>query len=170
MAESAGRDQGASFAVELPLLTASKTAEPADENGSGQASSALPTRSRRRVLLVEDHKPTRIALAHVLGRRDYEVLLAGNVAEARTLAQKGGIGLLISDIGLPDGNGYDLMNELRERYGISGIALTGYGMEHDMARSRAAGFVSHLIKPVHVQALDKALAATMAAGAPSGQG
>ena len=57
----------------------------------------------------------------------------------------------------PDGNGNDLMDELRQRYGLKGIALTGYGMEEDVARSKAVGFVVHLTKPVRIQSLENAL-------------
>jgi DNA-binding response OmpR family regulator len=64
---------------------------------------------------------------------------------------------LISDIGLPDGSGYALMKEFRERYGMVGISLTGYGMEEDVSRSREAGFMQHLTKPVRMQSLDAAL-------------
>jgi DNA-binding response OmpR family regulator len=80
------------------------------------------------------------------------------VAEARELARQNRFDLLISDIGLPDGNGNDLMNELRENYGLRGIALTGYGTEEDIARGQTAGFVTHLIKPVRIQSLEYALA------------
>jgi CheY-like chemotaxis protein len=66
--------------------------------------------------------------------------------------------LLISDIGLPDGTGFDLMKEMKERYDIRGIALTGYGMEEDIERSQNAGFLVHLTKPIQIQSLDKALA------------
>jgi CheY-like chemotaxis protein len=58
---------------------------------------------------------------------------------------------------LPDGNGNQLMEEMRERFGVKGIALTGYGMEEDIERGKLAGFVTHLIKPVRIQALENAL-------------
>jgi DNA-binding NarL/FixJ family response regulator len=67
--------------------------------------------------------------------------------------------LLISDIGLPDGSGLDLMKQLRSRYGMKGIALSGYGTEDDVRRSRAAGFHSHLTKPVTSEALHAAVEA-----------
>jgi CheY-like chemotaxis protein len=60
---------------------------------------------------------------------------------------------VVSDIGLPDGDGYALMKELRHHYGLRGIALTGYGMEDDIERGRDAGFVAHLTKPVDVHKL-----------------
>jgi len=65
--------------------------------------------------------------------------------------------VVISDIGLPDGNGYALMAELNRNKVIKGIALTGYGMQEDVERSRASGFVAHLTKPVSIQSLEAAL-------------
>jgi CheY-like chemotaxis protein len=111
-----------------------------------------------RVLLIEDHTPTRLTLQQLLQRRNYEVLPAGSVGEARDLISREHVDFVISDIGLPDGNAYDLMAELRARLGLTGIALTGYGMESDVARSYAAGFVIHLTKPLRIQLLDEALA------------
>ena len=64
---------------------------------------------------------------------------------------------MISDIGLPDGSGYALMSELRDEFGLKGIALTGYGMEQDVAQSQTAGFVVHLTKPVRIESLIRAL-------------
>jgi CheY-like chemotaxis protein len=99
----------------------------------------------------------------LLARRGFGVVAAGSVAEARDLAGKETFNLLISDIGLPDGDGYSLMNELGQKYGLKGIALTGYGMEEDIARSQAAGFLAHITKPVHIRALETALATAMSA-------
>ena len=93
-------------------------------------------------------------------RRRYEVAAAATVAEARALAGTRSFDLLITDIGLPDGNGYDLMSELGKKSHLRGIALTGYGMEHDVARSENAGFDAHLTKPVRIQSLEAALDAT----------
>jgi CheY-like chemotaxis protein len=78
--------------------------------------------------------------------------------------------LVLSDIGLPDGDGYALMRALRERYGMKGIALTGYGMTEDISRSSAAGFVAHLTKPIQVSVLDRALAAALPAAGGAGPG
>jgi len=65
---------------------------------------------------------------------------------------------VVSDIGLPDGSGLDLMTELRERYGLNGIAVSGYGMDEDLKRSRDAGFREHLVKPVGLEELKDAIA------------
>jgi CheY-like chemotaxis protein len=74
---------------------------------------------------------------------------------------------VISDIGLPDGDGYTLMTELRlAQPDLIGIALSGYGMEEDLYRSRAAGFATHLIKPIQIGDLERVLADVLpAAGA-----
>jgi PAS domain S-box-containing protein len=162
LAASEGRDKGSTFIVELPL------AQAAGKNGEVIASPPaaslpdLPTRTNGiRVLLVEDHEPTRTALTQLLMRRSYKVISAASVAEARILAAAQNFNFVISDIGLPDGNGYELMAELKKNGAIKGIALTGYGMEQDVARSRAAGFVAHLTKPVSIQSLETALNAAV---------
>jgi PAS domain S-box-containing protein len=160
IASSDGRDKGSTFTVELPLATAgevngtSSTPRPPED-----APASAPTRSIR-ILLVEDHEPTRTTLAGLLARRRYDVVAAATAAEARTLAMSRSFDLLITDIGLPDGNGYDLMSELCKNNPLRGIALTGYGMEHDVARSENAGFDAHLTKPVRIQSLEAALDAT----------
>jgi DNA-binding response OmpR family regulator len=70
---------------------------------------------------------------------------------------KGELDLVISDIGLPDGTGLQLMTALKDKYRIKGIALSGYGMEEDVRRSREAGFDVHLTKPVHFSSLSAAI-------------
>jgi signal transduction histidine kinase len=158
-ATSEGLNKGSTFIVELPL------AQPVEKNADGKTNSApdnlspdlLAKANGVRVLLVEDHEPTRTALTQLLMRRSYKVTTAGSIAEARTLAAAQSFNLVVSDIGLPDGNGYDLMAELKKNGAVKGIALTGYGMEQDVARSRDAGFVAHLTKPVSIQSLESAL-------------
>jgi CheY-like chemotaxis protein len=63
----------------------------------------------------------------------------------------------VSDIGLPDGSGVEVMQHVAERHGVKGIALSGYGQDEDLRRSRDAGFFTHLTKPVSLQALDDVL-------------
>jgi PAS domain S-box-containing protein len=170
-ASSSGRGTGSEFVVELPLARKVEFDSPAvvqlatrsDEvavktKKTGEENS---TSSRGCILLVEDHAATRATLEHLLRRRHYEVVAAATVAEALEAAATHSISLVISDIGLPDGTGYNLMRELRERHGLKGIALSGYGMESDVHQSYAAGFTAHLIKPVCVQTLDEALDASV---------
>jgi PAS domain S-box-containing protein len=166
-ATSPGPGAGTTFTIELPLLTTPAEHVIVATPPTPQACSLpLPLSPREapatRILLVEDHTPTRLALANLLIRRLCEVVTAGDATAARVLASGGEFDLLISDIGLPDGNGCDLMGELRQRFGLKGIALTGYGSQDDINRSEAAGFVTHLTKPVSMQALDAALAMALA--------
>src|SRR5262249_53234061 len=100
----------------------------------------------------------------LLRRRHYEVFSAASLKEARAHAAGHDFDLLISDIGLPDGSGNDLMIELRQRDGLRGIALTGYGMEHDIRSTRDAGFDAHLIKPIRIESLEEALSLALHAG------
>jgi PAS domain S-box-containing protein len=163
-ASSAGRDHGATFTIELPLCTDFGALKPVAAHG-GDAGRLAPMAAEvgaRRVLLVEDHQPTCVTLAALLARRSFHVVTAGSVGEARAKVESEKFDFVISDVGLPDGNGCDLMTEIRNRHGLAGVALTGYGMDDDMARSRAAGFLTHLTKPVSVQALDRALALMVA--------
>jgi CheY-like chemotaxis protein len=162
-AESQGKNMGARFTVELPVARELELRGAA----SAEAVSALPTPLKRiparniRILLVEDHEPTRLSLTQLLSRRNYKVTPVGSLAEARSIVAKMKFNLLISDIGLPDGNGYDLMEELRKHSHLKGIALTGYGMETDVNRSYAAGFAAHLTKPVRMESLDDALSVAL---------
>ena len=100
------------------------------------------------VLLVEDHLDTAHVLGRILKNAGFDVSHAANVAEARALAAGRRFDLLISDVGLPDGSGLDLMKALRDAQGLRGIALSGFGTEEDVAASQEAGFAAHLTKPV----------------------
>src|SRR5699024_1160308 len=97
-------------------------------------------------------------MTRLLRGTGYVVRTAGSVREALAAAASGeSFDLLISDIGLPDGSGLDLMCELRREYRMTGIALSGYGTDDDLRRSREAGFVDHLTKPVDVRRLEEAI-------------
>jgi len=96
------------------------------------------------------------------------VVTAGNIQtalavarEARETGEK--IDLLVSDLGLPDGDGRDLMRELQALYGLPGIAVSGFGMEEDVEKSRAAGFATHLTKPVQIEDLRRAISQLLGA-------
>ena len=153
-ATSEGRNRGAAVWIELPLLQHSELAD---------APTCIPVRVKRaspvgaRILLVEDHENTRTSLTRLLARRGYEVRPADSLAAARRLAETETFDVLVSDLGLPDGSGYDLMADLKKNYALKGIALSGYGMEQDLKRSRDAGFIDHLVKPVEITLLDSSL-------------
>jgi len=152
-AQSAGSGQGAVFRVELPVAVHDPHSDQSPEMHS-------PSRSRRQgvsILLVEDHADTANAMKRLLSRRGYTVKTAMSVAEALGAAASASFDVLISDIGLPDGTGLQLMRELSARKPVKGIALTGFGMEEDVERSKAAGFVEHLTKPINIEQLQAAL-------------
>jgi PAS domain S-box-containing protein len=149
-AASEGRGKGASFIVILdtaPINSLTDTG--ANSPREGNERSIL----QRRVLLVEDHPDTARMLARLLRHEGFEVETAGSVASALQLAAAQTFDVVVSDIGLPDATGYELMEQIRDRHGIKGIALSGYGMDDDMRKSREAGFVDHVVKPVNIAQL-----------------
>jgi CheY-like chemotaxis protein len=111
---------------------------------------------RMRILMVDDHVDTNRALQRILSKMGYQVRTAGSVASALKAAEEP-FDLLISDIGLPDGSGIDLLRMLRDRQPVKAIALSGFGMEDDIRRSREAGFSEHLVKPINLQKLEEAI-------------
>jgi CheY-like chemotaxis protein len=153
-AHSAGRGQGSTFVVTLPVgVEATVGSQPAAMCGcaSDQANKGL------RILLVEDHIDTASLLGKLLRRFGHDVAIANSRGEALRLAQDGSFDVMLSDIGLPDGTGHELMREIKHICSIPGIALTGYGMEEDVSRSRDAGFVEHVVKPINLDHLQAAL-------------
>ena len=168
-AESAGPGRGSAFSIWLPLLP-----QPA---GSGLAAHvpAPPEASPgleppvTRLLLVEDHRDTAAIMARMLRRAGFEVTAAGGVADALAkmeilCAANGAAGspphalpLVVSDLGLPDGSGLDLMAALLRKRPVRGIALSGFGMEEDVRRSQEAGFARHLTKPINLDTLIAAI-------------
>jgi len=110
--------------------------------------------SNPRILLVDDHLDSIRPMQLFLEAIGYEVTTAHTVATALRAATQNQFDLLVSDIGLPDGSGDDLIRQLQDRgRSLPSIALSGYGTEQDVARSRAAGFQVHLTKPVSPQDL-----------------
>ncbi|MDB6127420.1 MAG: hypothetical protein JWM35_1316 [Verrucomicrobia bacterium] len=153
-ATSPGRDLGAVVRIELPL--AAMPEKPASAMSSPPIAKAR-TSTGARILLVEDHENTRTSMTRLLTRRGYIVTATDSMSAARKIAACESFDAVISDLGLPDGTGYDLMADLQLKYGLKGIALSGYGMEQDLERSREAGFSDHLVKPVEVAALEASL-------------
>jgi CheY-like chemotaxis protein len=96
-------------------------------------------------------------MKRMLERRGYEITVAYSAEQAVEKVRTQDFDLLISDIGLPDRSGYDLMRELRHSKGLPGIALTGFGSEHDITEARAAGFSEHLTKPINFERLEEAI-------------
>ena len=147
-ASSDGDGKGATFSVSLPLCA---DASPAIAALGGEAHNAQ-TRPLR-LLLVEDHADTANTLVRLLRLDGMNVQWAGTVAAAVELASSEPFDVVVSDLGLPDGSGHELIRRLLRERPIIGIAMSGYGMEDDIRQSREAGFVEHLVKPVSLPQL-----------------
>jgi signal transduction histidine kinase len=156
--QSAGRDQGASFTVRLPVAADIPQRQPESMPRADQ-----PWRAAVRVLLVEDHEETLKILAMLLRRLSFDVTTASSIKAALAAAAEKRFDLLISDLGLPDGLGYELMRSLRTTIHVRGIALSGYGMSSDLRLSQEAGFAEHLVKPVDLKVLQDTIARVLAA-------
>ena len=150
-ASSAGKNQGAVFSVELPVVAPVVAPSAPVETARSQ------TMEPWRILLVDDHEDTLQILARLLRRWGYGVTIARSVQSALDRASEQHFDLLLSDLGLPDGSGSDVMRALKERYNLPAIALSGYGTDEDVRTSLDAGFAEHLTKPVSFQALRMAL-------------
>ena len=112
---------------------------------------------------MEDHGDTAMMMQMLLSMSGHEVFVAGDVAKALDEVGKQPFDLLLSDLGLPDASGIDLMRELRARgYTMPGIALSGYGQEQDIQHSKEAGFAAHLTKPASPDRLSEVIAAVTA--------
>jgi CheY-like chemotaxis protein len=113
--------------------------------------------SKGRVLVVDDHDDTLRSMTMLLTRLGYEVLAAETMTDALRIAEEQHFDILLSDIGLPDGNGLDLLRKIRARRNVPALALSGFGMDEDIDRSREAGFSDHLTKPVSIDRLQAAI-------------
>ena len=155
-AASEGRGRGATFTVDLPLAAHPQkaTAPPRQQQ---QQPAESPAGAPLNVLLVEDHEPTLRALERLLRQTGHRVTGVTTVSSATAAVARGGFDLIISDLGLPDGSGLDVIRQLRSRYDGPAIALTGYGMDSDITASRSAGFNEHLTKPVDLATLQAAI-------------
>ncbi len=113
---------------------------------------------KRRILVVDDHDDTLRSMKLLLTRLGYEVLAAENMTDALRIAEEEQFDILLSDIGLPDGSGLELLKRIRQMRDVPALALSGFGMDEDVERSRDAGFSDHLTKPVSIDRLQAAIA------------
>ncbi len=163
---SEGTGKGSTFTVRLPTIAGDSPLQRLEAVAATQVHC-----SKLRILLVEDHGDTAEMMRMVLESLGHEVSSAADVAAALTIATErteSRLDLLISDLGLPDGSGLELMRGLRSRgLMLPGIALSGYGQEQDVTASRAAGFAAHLTKPVDVEQVAEAIAAVIGSSRPA---
>lgn len=155
--QSPGKDQGATFSVELNTV-----ASPVERDGhrDDEPVDRKPEPSvlrHRRVLLVDDHHDTCLGMKKMLERRGYEISIAHTADQAVEKVRTQEFDLLISDIGLPDRSGYELMREVRLNTRLPGIALSGFGSEQDVNQAKEAGFAEHLTKPINFERLEKTI-------------
>src|SRR2546421_506777 len=154
--QSPGKDQGASFSVDLNTVDT-----PVEGDGHREDRPVdrepKPIAANRRVLLVDDHQDTCLGMKRMLERRGYQISIAHSAQQAVEKVRTQEFDLLISDIGLPDRSGYELMREVRLSKRLPGIALSGFGSEEDVNQAREAGFAEHLTKPINFERLEKTI-------------
>lgn len=166
LAASPGEGLGATFTVRLPLLGTSP------EVDREVRSDNLADLSGLRVLVVDDEADIRDLVACILERSGAEVTIAKSAAEALAALNQSVPNILLSDIGMPEVDGYMLMRQVRalppERGGqLKAIALTAYAGESNQQQALAAGFQLHLAKPVEPEELVRAIARLMATDNPN---
>ena len=157
VATSEGLGKGSEFVVRIPALrgVAATATPPLRDLPSGASRG-------RRVLVVDDNEDARELLAELLSSLGYEVAVAEDGPTALQQLREFSAEVAILDLGLPVMDGFELARRVRERQGVAVprlIALTGYGLDRDLTRSRAAGFDVHLVKPVDVADLVSAIEA-----------
>jgi PAS domain S-box-containing protein len=154
-AQSPGKNQGTTFRLELQALPDPKSDDAGPAPPRVIAADANSSASPLRILLVEDEQATSRLMARLLKGLGHDVATAATIAEALERERADEFGLIISDIGLPDGSGLELLKKVVARRGqVPAIALTGYGMEEDILRSREAGFTAHMTKPIDFAKLE----------------
>jgi signal transduction histidine kinase len=161
--ESAGLGQGATFKIRLPLPLPDELTYKAPQTAKTRSeitiSDPAPKLSGLRALVVDDQADERNLLAAVLSLKEAEVRTAGNIAEAMKIATDWSPEIVISDIAMPDGGGYELIRRMRS-VGINApaIAITAYASDEDRIRAFAAGFQIHLPKPAELYELVMSIA------------
>jgi PAS domain S-box-containing protein len=146
---SDGPGTGATFSIRMPRSKSRFVAEPDLPAPHDRATCEQPSS----VLLVEDHVDTAKVMCQFLQRWGYSVKTVTNCADALVADLNNDFDLIISDIGLPDGSGMALLQDLLKRRPVRAIALSGFGMDDDVAKSKEAGFLEHLTKPINLSRL-----------------
>ncbi|HVE59204.1 MAG TPA: ATP-binding protein [Pyrinomonadaceae bacterium] len=158
--KSEGTNKGASFTIKLPVLAAPQTLSGANENPGKPDESTTTNKlpAGIKVLLVEDNDDSREMLAVLFAQADLDITAVASVAEALKAIEQVKPDILISDIGMPEEDGYDLIRKVRLLSPANGgripaIALTGYASLQDRDRALQAGYQEHLSKPVDIEEL-----------------
>ncbi len=151
-AYSHGLNTGATFKVSLGVAPHEPSAQ-----GTQPGLDAKQLCETLRILLVEDHETTALITARLLRGFGHDVQTAGSIDAAVGEFSGKQFDLVISDLGLPDGDGCELLRRITATRPVKAIALSGYGMDSDINKTRAAGFLEHLTKPINVQQLQAAI-------------
>jgi len=158
-AHSAGLGMGSEFVVRLPLARETQMVE---RPPARRPSPTRPPQIRRRVLVIDDSVPTAQSMARVLELWNHEVRICYDAVSALKVAQEFQPEVVLSDISLPQMDGYELARQLRQLPGMDKsllIAITGHGHDDDRQRSSEAGFDQHLLKPVSPDVLAEIMSA-----------
>jgi len=153
-AQSAGERQGATFTVELPTLNETGTvAAAAPHPGEGSARTRLAPLQGARLLVVDDDTDTRELLSMILQEAGADVTTAGSANEGLAAFERQRPDVLVSDIGMPDGDGYSFIRKVRLMEGdsatkIPAVALTAFARAEDRGEALGSGFQAHLPKPI----------------------
>ena len=156
MAESSGKNAGATFKVMLPLPSLPQVPNAAEKTGPKNERNSPTTAQHSlnglHVLVVDDEQDTRELVAALMTTCGAEVFSVSSATEALDQMERQRFDLLISDIGMPEMNGYDLISRIRqlgEEHGgtTPAVALTAYAGFDDRKRALAAGYEMHLAKP-----------------------
>jgi PAS domain S-box-containing protein len=162
-AASAGLNRGSKFTARFKVddsLFGEKLEIYEAKRISDNIDNLAPFPAGLRILLVEDNEDARFCVGALLESEGYDVLTAGDMRTALELNQEHVFDLLITDVGLPDGSGRDLLQKMRiTRPELEGIAITGYGTPQDILKTKAAGYLAHLVKPMAFRKLHKAIRA-----------
>lgn len=158
LASSEGENKGATIRLKLPIDTSYQPQATKKLIPELPEVKALSRQSPLRLLLVEDNADTLRVLGRLLQTMGHKPTMVCSAGEALEALSKDVYDLMISDIGLPDESGWALMHRVRQKYPIRAIAISGFVDEADQDRSRAAGYMAHLSKPIGIGELEQAIA------------
>jgi hypothetical protein len=160
LAESAGPGKGARFSVELPVMRAIEETAPKNPEPIKKLANSI------RLLIVDDHEDTRRVLRRLLESLGYSVATAGSATAALSHVTVNEIDVLVSDLGLPDASGHDLVRQVQRIRNVPAVAISGFGSAVDIQNSLDAGFYAHLIKPLDFNLLHATIQRAMHEGKP----
>ena len=149
--QSRGRSYGTTFKVILDVV-----AKDAEKTEMAPQAPRKPVK-RLRILLVEDHRDTRHTLSRLLTHFGHQIFVADNRQSALEMVRSEKFDVVLSDIGLPDGSGYDVISQAKRKQPIKAVAITGFGTDEDVRRGKEAGFDFHLVKPIDFNELRNVL-------------